>query len=159
MAVAQSVEAARWLAEFDTGFAAIAGDPTSRCGDGGPADDRSGVLGYAFVVAGQAPVGGQPGQGSLDQPPERVHGEAPAGRVACGRSGPWYRAQPTGEASVGEHVRMDGAARVAATRATRAPLAPSRSCQEAARTHMVISRPNVSLTMNRLRPLIFLPAS
>jgi len=42
---------------------------------------------------------------------------------------------------------------------SKAPLAPSRPCTPAATTVTVMSRPNVSVTMNRLRPATFFPAS
>ena len=42
---------------------------------------------------------------------------------------------------------------------SRVVLAPSRSCTLAASTTTTMSRPKMSVTMNRFLPLIFLPAS
>jgi group II intron reverse transcriptase/maturase len=51
-----------------SGGGVAAGDAAGHGVDGGPADHRFGVFGVAFVVAGQAAVGGDPGQGPLDRP-------------------------------------------------------------------------------------------
>lgn len=48
------------------GFAA--GDAAQHLVDGGPADQFLADFGVAFVVAGESSVGGQPGEGSLDDP-------------------------------------------------------------------------------------------
>jgi hypothetical protein len=43
--------------------------------DRGPADERFGDGGVAFVVTGQPAVRGEPGEAAFHHPPLRVHGE------------------------------------------------------------------------------------
>lgn len=114
-----------------------------------------------FVVAGQAAVGGAPGQGPLHDPAAGVHDEASlvsgfADDLQGGAQqvpGPVHQA--AGEAGVGDDV-PDRGGRVGSEQGSFGAVAV---LPGAARTQTVTSRPRVSVTMNRSRPLIFLPAS
>jgi hypothetical protein len=65
------------------GGRASAGDASGDRVDRSPADHGLGHGRVAFVVAGQATVRGQPGEGALDRPPAGDHGEPTlAGRLA-----------------------------------------------------------------------------
>ncbi len=87
-----------------------AGDPAEHAVDGGPADERFGDFGVAFVVAGQPAVRGEPGQGSLHDPSAWVNGEAAlVGGFAHDLDGCLERGvgpvnEPAGEALISEDV-------------------------------------------------------
>jgi hypothetical protein len=130
--------------------------------DGGPADHGFGVSGETLVVAGQTVMGGDPGQSALHHPPARLDAEP---SLAFGFADDIHNDaqhtgrpfdQPARETGIGED---EAAAASRQVRPSSTLLAPSRSWTLAAHTITVISKPMVSVTMNRLRPLIFLPAS
>jgi hypothetical protein len=139
-----------------------AGQASGHGVDGGPADHGFGVRGEAFVVAGESSVGGYPGQGAFHRP-SAGHAEAflvwrfadDVHDDAQDASGPFDQA--AGEACVGEDEPAANGGQVCTEQ--RALLAPSRSWTLAAHTITVISEPIVSVTMNILRPLTFLPAA
>lgn len=138
-----------------------AGEAACHGVDGRLADHRLGEGGVAFVVTREAAVRGQPGEGALHRPAAREDGEASAARgladeVDGGAQdllGPVD--ETAGEAAVSEHMPHRGGK----VQAQQSALAPSRSATLAVQTMTTSSRPNVSVTMNRLRPLTFLPAS
>lgn len=59
-----------------SGRGMAAGEAADHGVDRGPADHGFGCGGVAFVVGGQAPVGGELGEGALDDPAAGLDGEA-----------------------------------------------------------------------------------
>src|ERR687891_100539 len=118
----------------EAGEAADVGDECP----GGRAFDR------ALEILGEAPAASEPGEGALDHPAPRQDDEA------LGGLGAFDDFQgPSAQRSQGKRWR------IALTRST----APSRSWMSAACTSTKSIRPSVSVTIWRLRPLSFLPAS
>jgi hypothetical protein len=118
--------------------------------------------GQAFVVAGQPSAAHQPGKGAFDDPAPGQHLEG----VLAGRLAPDLH--PDVQVARGEGDQLAGVAPSAQTStiegiairarsSTRRP--PSRSCRAAVLTSTTTSIPRVSVTMWRLRPLIFLPVA
>jgi hypothetical protein len=138
-----------------------AGESAGDGADRRPADHRLGHRRITFVVPSQATVCSQPGQGPLDGPSAGDHREAllVGGFAHDVNRGAQYLGGPLeespGEGAVGEHEPY----RRGQVGLQQHRLGPSRSCIEAAPTTTVIRSPRVSVTMNRLRPLILLPAS
>lgn len=128
----------------------------------GPAIHGFGVGGFAFVVAGQASARGDPGQGAFYRPAFGLDLEVVlswlfaddvhlAAQDVCGPLG-----RAAGEGLVGPDLAMVGWSRRVHGSGR---FASSRSWTLAATTWTARSRPRVSVKMNRLRPLVFLPAS
>ncbi len=117
------------------------------------------TAGVAFVVPCQTAVRGDPGQGPLDHPPPRNDSESALLRRFAHDldRGLEDRVRPVQQASGEPGVGVDEPHPVRRYRSSRIGLAPSRSCTEAEHTIVVSSRPRVSVTMNRFRPLIFFP--
>ena len=117
----------------------------------------------ALEVLGEAAAAAEPGEGALDHPTPRQDDEALGGRGTLDdlerpSAQPCQRRRQlvAGVAAIGEQVAQPGKRwRIALTRST----APSRSWMSAACTSTKSIRPSVSVTMWRLRPLSFLPAS
>jgi hypothetical protein len=120
------------------------------------ADHGYGGSGVAFVVAGEAAVGGEPGQGPFDAPAAWNDGEAV---LALGFAHDVHHGGKDGPGPVDELADEADPDRAGQVAESRVVLAPSRSCTLAASTTTTMSGPKVSVTMNRFLPLIFLPAS